>query len=93
MKFFGARVFESPDVVMPGPRRKHKKKRWDRRGVYHARIQKKWLKRYGTAMIPGILMTSAGYHIHPEIMAELRAELTDALEKQLRSAWTVLLDA
>lgn len=44
--FAGIRVVESPLCEFTVPVRKHKKRRWmtDR---YHARIQKKWTKRFG----------------------------------------------
>jgi hypothetical protein len=36
------------NVVAIRPNRIHKKPRWDRYGVYHRRIAKKWVKRFGT---------------------------------------------
>lgn len=37
------------------PTRHHKRRRWDRSGNYHRRIQKKWNKRFGVYPLPRVV--------------------------------------
>ena len=53
------------------PARSHSRPRWDRKGTYHKRVQKKWNKRFG--MIVGA----------PKVLA-LPDEVFDKIRKQLR---------
>jgi len=39
------------------PIRKHKGRRWDKRGTYHRRIQKKWNKRFGYSQTEQFLIS------------------------------------
>jgi hypothetical protein len=45
------RIVESPMAVRTVPARQHKK-RSNQTPAYHARIQKKWTKRFGTKQVP-----------------------------------------
>lgn len=48
--FGGLRVVESPLAVQTVPVRAHKKRR-NQTEAYHARVQKKWTKRFGTKQV------------------------------------------
>jgi hypothetical protein len=78
----GMRVYESPFAVTREPARNHKRTR-HQTAAYHRRIQKKWLKRFGTIETPAVLMidpSAAGlyemggqrYVAHPKLMAAMR---------------------
>jgi hypothetical protein len=79
---FGAlRVVESPHCTVRKPVRPHRRKRWDRSGKYHARIAKKWLKRFGEReeavaymLDPKAIGHSGGpmFLLHPSHAAMLR---------------------
>ena len=57
MSLYGIKVVESPLAVMQVPNRQHKRKRW-MSNAYHARIQKKWRKRFGTHEEPCMIFMS-----------------------------------
>lgn len=44
---FGIQIYTSPLATMTVPVRKHKKRR-NQTSAYHRRVQKKWVKRWGT---------------------------------------------
>jgi hypothetical protein len=52
-------VHTSAFAMWRGPRRVHRRQRWDRSGTYHARIQKKWNKRFGFVDVPAAFMVDA----------------------------------
>lgn len=57
----GVRVQIIPEDFLPrDPRRVHKRRRWDRGGKYHARIQKKWNKRFGVDVCQAAYVSDAG---------------------------------
>jgi hypothetical protein len=47
MNIFGINIVESPLCLIDVPKRKHKKC-GSQSESYHARVQKKWVKRFGT---------------------------------------------
>lgn len=57
------------------PARIHVEKYWHEGRAYHARIQKKWIKRFGFYSKPAIFKTPHGFFVHPNLMPELRAAL------------------
>lgn len=61
--FAGIPVYESPYATMTVPVRRHK--RGNQNAGYHARVQKKWTKRYGTRQEPCV------YVIGPELNRQL----------------------
>ncbi len=52
------RVRESPYAMQTVPARVHKKRR-NQSDAYHQRVQKKWVKRWGTKQVPGAYMIDA----------------------------------
>jgi len=79
--WMGVSLRESLLAVKAVPARIHKKRRWDRSGGYHARVQKKWRKRFGTVDEPCVYKLDMGmlggrgpmFVIHPALMDRLRA--------------------
>ena len=76
--FGGMRVIESPMAAMLVPVRKHKK-RSSQSSTYHARIQKKWIKRFGKKEVACAFMLNGGvfglgsaFVLHPSHAALLR---------------------
>ncbi len=75
--FGGIKIHESPLALTTQPTRVHKKRR-NQSARYHARVQKKWTKRYGTCSIPGAYsmrdpFTGAQIIVaHPAVMAKIR---------------------
>lgn len=80
--YSGMRIVESMLALekTKRPVREHKRRRWMSER-YHARIQKKWLKRFGTVMKPcmyvlsprAVGMPGADYIVcHPALLAPLR---------------------
>ena len=59
---FGIEVYESKFAMMPEQIKKHRKKR----------INKKWLKRYGTKQVPGMFMIAGKMCAHPDILKEFK---------------------
>lgn len=57
------------------PAREHTFKPWMAGRAYHARIQKKWIKRFGYVMKPCIWQTQMGLIAHPTMMACIRETL------------------
>ncbi len=53
-----------------GPKKVLVPKRW-MKGNYHARVQKKWIKRYGYEMKPAAYQTPHGILCHPAIYEQL----------------------
>ncbi len=83
MNFNGMNIVESIYAVTVEPKRKHKFRRW-MSDSYHARIQKKWRKRFGTINVPAMYVVNpaaAGLvgqkHVvlHPELLAKLRISI------------------
>lgn len=76
---FGISTHESDLAVSRAPRRVHHRPRWDRSGHYHARIQKKWTKRFGSVDVPCAFWLGSGpaatLIVHPTLMDKLRKEL------------------
>ncbi len=71
----GVRVYSSEFAVVSAPKRKHKKSA-SMSETYHRRVQKKWLKRFGTEDAPGAFQLSDGsFVMHPTLVDRLRAEL------------------
>lgn len=70
-------IFESGLVLeaTEKPVREHKPKQWMAGRAYHARIQKKWIKRFGYVMQPCIWQTPMGFIAHPTMMASIREAL------------------
>lgn len=55
--FLGMKVIESPFAYITVANRQHKRRGWMSK-AYHRRIQKKWLKRFGTHQEPCALFLS-----------------------------------
>jgi len=71
--FAGLRVFEDMNALETvGPTRTLEPKRWMSGTRYYARVQKKWIKRWGFEKKPCILQTPRGLFVHPSLMAELK---------------------
>jgi len=72
----GVRIFENMMCLekTTDPMRRHVKRPW-MRDSYHARIQKKWIKRFGWVMKPAMFQTPQGFICHPAIAGQLRIEL------------------
>lgn len=81
----GMGVHQSPLAVRPAPNRVHKHRRGQTK-AYHARIQKKWTKRFGTHQEPCayIVGTTAlfpfgafgkAFIAHPSIVSKLQEEM------------------
>jgi len=70
----GVRVFVSPNALKTTrrPRRVHHKT-VSMSDNYHARIQKKWIKRFGFESEPCMYQTPAGLFVHPDLIPQLRA--------------------
>lgn len=82
---FGTAVRESKLALTTAPAKVHKHRRGQTK-AYHARIQKKWTKRFGTKQVPGAYMIDThavslfgrGEKVlvaHPEILKELKGVL------------------
>lgn len=71
--------------------RVHARKRWDRRGTYHRRIDKKWARRYGVTRERQVLRTPQGLFMHPGTWNALRMELGRELD--LRPDARTVVDA
>lgn len=71
MTLSGIRIFSSPyltDATITEPVKKHKPRRWMSER-YHARIQKKWNKRFGTREVETAYMLNGGLYMHPSMFA------------------------
>lgn len=64
--FYGFKVTESPWCVEDTPNQVHVKKPWMSE-AYHKRIQKKWIKRFGTYNKPACFLMGDRLVMHPEI--------------------------
>lgn len=80
MNLFGMRVHESPFCTLPVPNREHKRRR-GQSASYHARVQKKWNKRFGMRRQPAAFVINGdalgmpmlnGLFVHPEYAAVIR---------------------
>ena len=73
---FGVQIKESVLAVTLRPNRLHKHRRGQSK-AYHARIQKKWVKRFGQKQVPGAFKIRDPWTgaetmvVHPEVMAKL----------------------
>ena len=67
----GIRVISSPFAMVAEPIKKHTKTR-SMSESYHARVQKKWTKRYGTKQVPGAYMTPMGLVAHPVVLEAMK---------------------
>lgn len=87
MTLHGMPVYLNVNAGILKPRREHKEpvcplpttasvaKKWWKRMTYHKRIQKKWSKRYGMKLVPGMYMIGVphpAYVIHPAMWRELQ---------------------
>lgn len=72
----GVRIYEDFNCVEDTgkPVRKHAARKGMKES-YHKRVQKKWLKRWGTIKRPCMFKTNYGYICHPALAAELRKML------------------
>lgn len=52
-------------------RRPHKQPRWDVRGAYHRRIQKKWDKRHGTYEKDQVVVVAGNVFVSPAAYARI----------------------
>lgn len=76
----GLRIRESPLAVKSAPAKPHRKRR-GQTDAYHRRVQKKWLKRFGTKQVPCAYMVDNSYLggvgktmiAHPSLVAKLRS--------------------
>lgn len=72
--FHSLRVFVSLEAVKVTPVRVHKAT-FSTGASYHRRVQKKWLKRFGTIRKPCVFMMRHCIVVHPDLMPGLRKEL------------------
>lgn len=70
----GFRVIANSLAMTTAPRRKHRKTR-SMSDSYHNRVQKKWLKRYGTVQEPGCIMVYDRLYVHPAIYDKVIKQL------------------
>jgi len=71
---FGIPVFVSDYAVgtTERPNRIHKYKEWMSGRVYHKRVQKKWIKRFGYAEEACMFKTPQGIIVHPSLIHKLK---------------------
>ena len=75
----GVKVVAHPLVTTEAPVRRHKKRRSHSEN-YHARVQKKWTKRFGKKRVPGAVLfnerviggTQQVLYVHPDLMEKLK---------------------
>lgn len=67
---YGLKIILSPLATNTKPVRTHKK-RSNQTKAYHARVNKKWLKRFGTREAPGCWMAGNKVYMHPAVHAEM----------------------
>lgn len=94
------RVRESPYAMQTVPARVHKKRR-NQSYAYHQRVQKKWVKRWGTKQVPCAYMVDAAaiggsgkiLLVHPDLgMADLeplspRDIIRDCISRHYKDLW------
>lgn len=68
---YGVNVISNELCIATEPMRKHSKTR-SMSESYHTRVQKKWIKRFGTKQVPAAYMTPHGLIAHPAIIEKLR---------------------
>lgn len=71
--FYGLAVIENPTCFMREPVRKHVQSK-SGSAVYHARIQKKWIKRWGEHCVPSAYVVGGAIVMHPTLLKQLIAE-------------------
>jgi hypothetical protein len=80
LSYFGTPVHESLLAVSTVPVRRHRKRR-NQTAQYHARVQKKWVKRFGQKKVPSAFVMDLramglgwgkAIYAHPDIVRELR---------------------
>lgn len=85
MRWVGLPILENPLATNQVPARAHKRRR-NQTEAYHRRVQKKWLKRFGTKSVPGAYLMDARFAMpwaapgrivvcHPEIAKLLREQM------------------
>ena len=75
----GVTVRASPFITTEAPMRQHKKRR-NQSANYHARVQKKWTKRFGTKRVPSAVLfnerviggTRPVLYAHPDFVEKLK---------------------
>ena len=75
----GVKVITHPLATTEAPVRQHKKRR-NQSANYHARVQKKWAKRFGKKRVPGAVLfnerviggTQPVLYVHPDILEKLK---------------------
>lgn len=76
--FMGMRVHHlHENMLLSEPNRIHRRRRWDRSGSYHRRVQKKWTKRFGTHVNPNVIYMLGPNDIFmtPQMMARIERSL------------------
>ena len=58
----GVKAIVHPLATTEAPARQHKKRR-NQSASYHARVQKKWTKRFGKKLVPGAVLFSEQAHM------------------------------
>jgi|GEM_PF-2364083 hypothetical protein len=75
LAYGSVRVYSSNLATQTSPRKQHKKTA-SMSDSYHNRVQKKWLKRYGTKQVPGAYELAGGVLVmHPELVELLKREI------------------
>jgi hypothetical protein len=75
--FDGIRVYKDHMAMETvGPEKRLEPKRWMKGTRYHARIQKKWIKRFGIKRRPCILQTPDGFLVHPALWDRFTQQLS-----------------
>lgn len=75
----GVKAIAHPLATTEAPVRQHKKRR-NQSANYHARVQKKWTKRFGKKLVPGAVLfnerviggTQPVLYVHPDLMEKLK---------------------
>lgn len=67
---FGMPICKNQYITDVVPVKKHKKTR-HQSDKYHARIQKKWVKRFGEKRVPGAMILSGVIYCHPDAYGSL----------------------
>ena len=75
----GVKAIVHPLATTEAPARQHKKRR-NQSASYHARVQKKWTKRFGKKLVPRAVLfnervfgsTQPVLYVHPELMEKLK---------------------
>jgi hypothetical protein len=70
---YGMRVYESPLAVKPAKQAKPYARRRAKSASHCRRMNKKWLKRYGSVSEPCMFMTNGSLIVHPTLMGTIRS--------------------